>query len=224
MGIEQRIDPFELPDELQSWQVITMGERNTPGMLWRRNAASMILLFRQGSHWRVLDHDGPMLAVLDDMDNGWKEPSWGMIPWEDAPEGLSVWEGDVSWGTQNRGLYDEADDPELVGEFRQLTEEEWEAFDAQEDTVWDWRLRAVEYAVWRNYPVHLYSKGLGGHGILSAKGAVCGELDGPAAKWPEDQRHTQNRELVTCPRCIARLGDRSATADMDSTRVEGGPR
>lgn len=206
MTIELLEDPDELPDELQSWQVVRMQHRdgkNVPEMLWQRQAPSMILLFRQGSHWRVLDYDGPMLAVLDEMDTGWKTPSWGMIPWEDAPEGLSVWEGDVNWGYQARGFFDESDDPELQGEFRALTEEEWEAFDAQEDSVWDWRSRAVKYETWRNYPVHLYVRGFAG--ILGSKGSVCGELEGPPRKWPDDHRHTQKRELVTCPGCLSRL-------------------
>lgn len=208
MGIEQMDDPDELPDELQSWQVITADRKDgktVPKMLWKRQALSMILLFRQGKFWRVLDYDGPGLAVLDEMDTGWKEMP-EMIPWEDAPEGLSVWEGDVNWGATHRGMYDEPDDPELVGEFRALSEEEWEAGGDWEDSVWDWRRRAVPYDTWRSYPVHLSTHWKLDRNILGGEaGSVCGTPEGVPGKWPDGHRHTKKRELVTCQECAAKL-------------------
>ena len=194
------IDPNEpeLPDDMQSWQVVTMGKGNQPGMVWRKHAASMILLFRQGDHFRVLEYDGPGLAILEDLGADWQSD---MLPWQDAPEGLSVWVGDVDWGRTSGGFWEEPDDPELVGKFRELRPQEWDAFDGREDTVWDWETRAVPFEEWLKYPVHLWVK----MDLLGvASGVECDQVQGPRAKWPEGHRWTEKPELVTCPECLAK--------------------
>lgn len=72
-------------------------------------------------------------CILDSVGYGWE---WwfntsGSLNLEDngllAPDGVSIWEGDVDY-------YD--DDCELVGEFRALTEEEWKLVSQGEDP-WD---------------------------------------------------------------------------------------
>jgi len=73
------------------------------------NNGAGCVLYAIGSCWEAW-YEGSCSYRLDD--NGL----------DDAPDGISIWEGRVlSWGPDRDGEYD----AELRGEFRDLTEKEW---------------------------------------------------------------------------------------------------
>jgi len=84
------------------------------------NNGAGCVLHAIGSCWEAW-HDGSGSYRLDD--NGL----------DDAPDGISIWEGRMqSWGPDRDGEYD----AELRGEFRDLTPEEWTLL-AKGQAPWD---------------------------------------------------------------------------------------
>lgn len=86
------------------------------------NGGAGCVLYAIGSCWEAW-YEGSGSYRLDD--NGL----------DDAPDGVSIWEGRVQgWGPDRDGEYD----AELRGEFRPLTAEEWQLL-ASGEPPWDGR-------------------------------------------------------------------------------------
>ena len=188
------------PEDLQEWMVVSLDEEDQPKMVWKRGAASYVLVLNVEEHIRVLSWDGPGVGLLEHMDES-VENQFTEYPY--APKGLHIFEGTLA-GDWEDGVV-------LEGEFRKLTEAEWDRFDeGYSDEVWrdnnwpDSETRAVPYLVWLDYPIHKAGSRLG---------SGCGQLPGWPKNWPDGHRSTYKFQNVTCEACRNNCSLQDALAD-----------
>lgn len=117
----------------KEWEVaepIDLGEQVPPWSKYKRELKSRLVVACNGGAGCVLYAIGSCWAVWHEGSGSYRLDDNGL---DDAPDGISIWEGRMqSWGPDRDGEYD----AELRGEFRDLTEEEWRLL-AKGEAPWD---------------------------------------------------------------------------------------
>jgi len=123
-------EPINLEEQVPPWSKYKR-EMNSR-LVVACNGNGGCVLYAIGSCWEAW-HEGSGSYRLDDN------------CLDDAPDGISIWEGRMhGWGPDRDGEYD----AELRGEFRDLTEEEWKLL-AKGEAPWnekDWLINPAPHS------------------------------------------------------------------------------